>query len=418
MEDTQSSSVKDSLVKNENQNKNFITFAKINKYFLIPFLCPVFCMISNYFLLLLGDTKVIINSKFFIPVYVEFTYAAAGLLYYISYFKDKINEVKEDIIYREERPSNSIKYIYNEGYKKTSLKEWILIITLGFLISLFEILSACSESDNLFEERLYFLFFIPLFSKFILKDDIFKHQYLSLIIAVVGLVLLFIPVCTRIQKEDILPNVLQFLAGIAYSLFLVLIKHITHVYYISPFQLSLFFGLISVGFTAVGFFLYSLITYHDLSFFKDTLDFSDSDRNLPGILLLIGCFITATTFQVLTLLVIFYFSPILLMVTDIISPMLLWVAVIYKEEKELIEYILFPIGYVIVLFSALIYNEIIIFNFCDLGKDTKKFVEQRLTEESTDIRKTENDLKIGSFARSDEGSNDDGENEDRMSDSL
>ena len=106
------------------------------------------------------------------------------------------------------------------------------------------------------------------------------------------------------------------------------------------------------------------------------------------------------------------------MVTDIISPMLLWVAVIYKEEKELIEYILFPIGYVIVLFSALIYNEIIIFNCCDLGKDTKKFVEQRLAEESTDIRKTENDLNIGSFTRSDEGSNDDGENEDRMSDSL
>ena len=51
--------------------------------------------------------------------------------------------------------------------------------------------------------------------------------------------------------------------------------------------------------------------------------------------------------------------------------------------------VLYPIGYIIVIFSALIYNEIIIFNFCGLNKDTKKFVNQRIHEELEDIMKTQ-----------------------------
>ena len=34
----------------DKQKKPFISFAKINKYFLIPFITPVFCMFANYFL--------------------------------------------------------------------------------------------------------------------------------------------------------------------------------------------------------------------------------------------------------------------------------------------------------------------------------------------------------------------------------
>ena len=63
----------------------------------------------------------------------------------------------------------------------------------------------------------------------------------------------------------------------------------------------------------------------------------------------------------------------------------------------------------------MVYNEIIVFNFCDLGKDTKKFVEERLSLESKDLRRTENDLKLGGLARSEDGTNDDGTEEDRFS---
>ena len=108
---------------------------------------------------------------------------------------------------------------------------------------------------------------------------------------------------------------------------------------------------------------------------------------------LIFTFIFDTATEAFTLLVIFYFSPILLMVTDIISPMLLWVATTIQDGQDLPDVVLNPIGYLIVLFASLIYNEIIILNFCNLSKDTKKFVELRLNEEKDDLKKQKLNLK-------------------------
>ena len=408
MEENQDSNInntrENSLLKEDTTKQPLIAFAKINKYFLIPFLCPVFCMLANYFIIFINEAKVIKKEEFALSFFILLSYVGAGLLYFISYFRQKVDGGKEEIIYRE-RPSTSIKYIYNEGVKKSFLKECILIILLGFLITLFELLSMFSHGKKLFQERLYFLFFIPLFSKFILSDNIFRHQYFSLLIAIFGIILLIIPTCLVIGTDDILANILKFTASVGYSLFLTLIKYVTHTFYISPFKLSLIFGLISLGFIFFGFLIYSLVEYHDLSYFKNCVDFSGVDNKFLISLYFILTFIFATALQFFTLLVIFYFSPILLMVTDIISPMLLWIVLTIQKGTKMPDGILLPVGYLIVLFASLIYNEIIIFNFWGLSKDTKKFVEERLKEESSDLRKTENDLKLGSFERSEEGSN-------------
>ena len=184
-------------------------------------------------------------------------------------------------------------------------------------------------------------------------------------------------------------------------------------HYISPFKLSLIFGFISIGFIFFAFLIYTLIKYHDFTYFIESVDFSNVENKLLVILYFILTFIFATALQFFTLLVIFYFSPILLMVTDIISPMLLWAALQIRNPGELPDIVLNPVGFSIVLFASLIYNEIIIFNFCGLNKDTKKFIEERLNEESKEIRKTENDLKLGTLDRT----NDDTIEEDRNSQS-
>ena len=81
------------------------------------------------------------------------------------------------------------------------------------------------------------------------------------------------------------------------------------------------------------------------------------------------------------------------MIIDIISPFLLWIALVIKEDRnKLEELVLNPIGYLIVLFAAIIYNEIIIFNFCGLNKNTRKFVNQRINEELNEIKKNKDEL--------------------------
>ena len=78
------------------------------------------------------------------------------------------------------------------------------------------------------------------------------------------------------------------------------------------------------------------------------------------------------------------------MVTYMVSPLLLWIAeAIIISRPSNMEIIFNPIGYIIALFSSLIYNELIIFNCCDLDKETKKFVNKRLDKEFKELKKNE-----------------------------
>ena len=408
-ESTFNESSQNSLINSYNSKKPLISFAKINKYFIIPFIAPVFCMLANFFIQKIRETKVIRHEEFVITSYIMLSYIGTGCFYFVSKFRQKVEGQKENIIYRRENQSTTIQYIYNEGIKINVLKELILIIFIAFLLCLFELFSVFNslKNYNIFEERLYFYLFTPLFCKFILKDNLFRHHYFSLFIALLGIILLIIPICLKIQVIDIVPNVLNFIGAVGYSLCIVLLKHLMHAYYISPFKLSFIFGVIAFLFIFFGFFIYTLIKYHDFTYFKELFDFSYCENKFVLSLYFIATFIFAVALQFSTLLVIFYFSPILLMVTDIISPFLLWIALTIenKSSTEILELILNPIGYVIVLFASLIYNEIIIFNFWNLNKDTTKFIEERIDEESKDLRKTANDLKLGAFDKSEEDNN-------------
>ena len=108
----------------------------------------------------------------------------------------------------------------------------------------------------------------------ILKENIFKHQYFSLLISISGIIFLLIPVCLVLEKEDIIPNILNFIIGIMYPLFTVIIKFISEKYYISPLKIGLLIGIITIFIHFILFTIYSLIVYKDLTFFKDSFDFN------------------------------------------------------------------------------------------------------------------------------------------------
>ena len=74
---------RDELTKTKNNKTSLITFAKLNKYFLIPFLCPVFCMLTNFFLNLIMENKETKKFDFFMIIFIEFSYISAGLIHFI-----------------------------------------------------------------------------------------------------------------------------------------------------------------------------------------------------------------------------------------------------------------------------------------------------------------------------------------------
>ena len=370
------------------------SFAKINKYFIFPFLCPIFCVIANYFLSLIIKTENIKNKEFLLIHTICASYIGGGLLYFISSIKTKTEVTRNENVENKQKESSpsSITYIFNKSLKKNTSKAFWILIIMSIINALFEVCSLYIYENNVFEMRLYIVFSIAFFSKIILKDNIYKHQILSLFISFIGYILLFIPVMLLIRTNDILPNIFLFLTSISYGLFFVLIKHLTQHYYISPYLLLLYVGFFSIVFLLVGYVIYSLIARKDLSFISECFDFSEVDNGLKLFFYFLGTFIFGTLLQTFSVLVIYYFSPTLFMVTDIISPMISFLIQCIEEEKEIRIIIIQNLGFFIVLIGSLIYNEIIICNFFGFNTNTKKYLDKRQNEESTLLRKSEYDI--------------------------
>ena len=172
-----------------------------------------------------------------------------------------------------------------------------------------------------------------------------------------------------------------------------IIKYVVEKYYYPPLKISLIIGIISIIINSIGYIIYSLII-NDFRIFTDCFDFSKVENKLIMSILSILYFLFATASQLTLFLSLFYFSPTLIIITDVISPLFRWVILTFNEETELIEEILYPIGYLIIIFSTIIYNELIIFNCCGLNKNTKKFVHKRISKELREIQKSEAILKI------------------------
>ena len=236
------------------------------------------------------------------------------------------------------------------------------------------------------------MIFIPLFSKFILKDNIYKHHYLSLAISIIGWVIVNIPIFVKINAEDLLGNLANLVNGALFPLILALIKYLNNKYYISPFKTSLIFGLISIILSLIGFMIYSLIKYHNFTFFNAIFDFSKNENKQAIIIYFVLTFFFWILLNICILSILSYFSPILFLITEVISPFLSWIeASIEKRDKKMLELIICPIGYSIILFSSLIYNELFIFNCCGLNTNTKKFVNKRIDKELLEMNQLINE---------------------------
>lgn len=383
--------------KNSNKKECLFSFAKINKYYLFPFLAPIFCCFSNYFIHYLYNGNKKMELHFFLTIYIDLSYALGGLLYFISRIRIKTEETRNNAKIYKERPSRDIKLIYNDPSKKDTKKIILLLILISMLNTITTITNLYSINRVVFEKRLYFIFYIAIFSKHFLKEQIFKHQIMSMVISIIGLIILFIPVLLMITIDDIFINICNFISAGSYSLFLVMIKYLTHNYYFSPLLCLLFIGLISLILSFLIFTGYSLIKFHNFSFIIDNFDFSKNEIGIIFYIYTCIGIILCSILQVFTIYVVYYFSPILLTVTDSISPTLSWILSMIQDgigQNSPFDIIIKSVGYFIQLIAGLIYNEIIICNFFGLDEFTKKKLQEREQKELLSIRMSQSGANV------------------------
>jgi len=109
---------------------------KINKYFIIPFLCPIFCFLTNYFFKLYAEIpnknsadEKIKKKLYFLSSTQSLSYFGGGLLYFITYIRSKTKAPNKSRV----SSSSTIEYIYNEPIEQNNT---LKILSILFVISL------------------------------------------------------------------------------------------------------------------------------------------------------------------------------------------------------------------------------------------------------------------------------------------
>jgi hypothetical protein len=324
-----------------------------------------------------------------------------GLLYFITILRTKSekikskNDVEDDDYYKiiNEGTFVGIKNntyetidLYHKIDKYKTLKVGGILFIMSFILTSYIIIKGYAAGHQQLEKRLYFLFFFTLFKVFIFKKEIYIHQKLSLGIAGFGMILLFSIyfIFLNYNTYNYIYDVFLFFGSFSYSLYLMLIKILTVNNGMSPFLVLLFIGIFCTFFTIIGYIIFSLVNKGDLTYVSNLFHCSNINYICFGVFYtnIICYFLINSVLQVLILLVIYYFSPEVFAISDIISPLFSFIekCVLKKEDKPIV-IASNIIGYLIVLLGAFIYNEIIVCNFCDLNRNTWKYIDKRAEDE-------------------------------------
>jgi len=371
----ESDSINKKISNTQNKKSYLISFTKINKYFIFPFLSPIFIFIRDY---LIGKAKLKDNgvkATFQYEVMDGFMHSLCGLFYLIYFFRTRTIESSP-----EKRSS----------LKNKNLKIFLLILVIGISYTIYISNSKIlSKKYTVFEIRIYHLVFNTIFCRLILKYEVFSHQILSIILTLIGWILISIPIFEKISSLDIVPNIIFFFGAIFYPLYLVLFKLIIQKYYLSVFLNMLYIGIFLLIISIIGLLTYSLIDCNNLSYIKEIFDIAENNK-LFYLALFFGTIVKA-----IFCLIIYYFTPNIFVLTNVISSIINWVFnyLITKNKEETTLNLIFQgIGYFIILFSTLIYNEFIIFNFCGLNKNTIKNISERISIEEIELDIQRNSL--------------------------
>ena len=390
------------------------------KLFIYPMLLPFACTFIHFFQEKMFQISLPKNSNKMLKYNVP-------LLFY--YFLPKVFTVIIPLVLKSFSKGES------DEYKNISMRRYHSIAQhenrkkiffLIFFISFLEVIYKADDSllyylqkekiiSLLVEKRSGFIFSVPLFSYLILNKKLFRHHIFALIIAVIGI--LFINVCRFplgfSSGGDFLYHILNILFSFVFSLSLVLIKYLMTKYLISFISVNMFLfydGLFCLINTLICGLLEYVIVINisddeNIELVNDGNEHYFSNNYAQIFLMFSGqkwefyiyfivSFVASFCYFFLNVITLYYFTPYINVLTDFMTPFFTTIlTMLFNESDKDINadnlkkrYIFEFIGYIILLFGALILNEIIIFNFFGLNLDTVSTIRQRGKLDSIDIQ--------------------------------
>ena len=194
-------------LKLKRKKKKCLSCAKINKYFIFPFLSPIFIFIRD---VLLDQAKIKTNGLRQIlqyDLYDGLMHSSCIFLYIIEYIrigkqqkKEKKNEENNEINLIELKKKKTLEL---ENKKINKLEIFFIILTIGFGLNNYISSKMNLQNVPILETRVYHVIFNAIFCRFILGYKVYKHQLLSIILILVGWVLISIPIYLQLTVDVI-----------------------------------------------------------------------------------------------------------------------------------------------------------------------------------------------------------------------
>ena len=274
---------------------SLFSFTKMNKYYLIPFITPIASFICNLLASLI-EKEIKKPNFFFSPIINCLSDIIAGLIYFIQLFKNKSNSKRE------------------KKLEKNKCKIVFLIIFMTLLTCSRYICYQLDKEEYLLLPFSLNLILLILFSKFLLKINIYSHQILSIIISVIGFIFLFFSNKKISFDKYYIYIIISLLDSTDFSI----LKYSATIYFISPFICSFLYGIFSLIIYIIAIIICELYKFKTFLFIQIFDDFHGKLFILYFSLIIISASILKTLF----LLEVYYFSPILLFISESINPML------------------------------------------------------------------------------------------------
>ena len=348
---------------------NFIVCGKINKYaFLV--LLEAGLNISAYFVMMQSKS---LKYPIWNPAIIQIVMALGSILSFILIIiYHLINKRKNNTI---EMPLVRKDTTNERSWKKKIL--WILLVPIFNFLNIFIDGFIGYIGVNYLNMFAFYFLFLSLFSILLLKNKLYNHHYVSIIIILifdlVNSILYNVSIINPFpaSKLSYLPIMFN---QLFYCLLLVYYKYLMMNKYIKTYEILFFEGLFTSVLLIIAYIILLKIKYSNF-FWLYYQNIDTKEIFILIILALMGFF-----FSLVKLIIIDIFSPSYILITELIPRNLSNIF----GPSDIKKYITTSVFTVLYLFIFFIFVEFIELNFLGLNKMTKRNIEIRAGLENID----------------------------------
>ena len=311
--------------------------------------------------------------------------------------KDINQTLSLDLAQTSKSFSNQIDELTNRNEKKKKLKSFLFLILLcaiGFFCYFYRYLF---EKDEylMAKQSIGILFNIAgyiILSYFILKKKLYRHSYVSS--GIIAFILLILSIISILYIDDTSTIFESLLYYFFYSFFFVtydiLKKKYMNIFFNTPYFMMLVIGITN----AILVLIYDLILYLvDKSNESILKGFLNNITSIGDFFIFFLDLIIQFGWNLGIWMTIYYLTPCHYFISEYISEYIYYIENAFKKDKKdfysPINITIFSISYFINFCCCLIFNEVVILNFCGMDYNTKKRIKERT---KIDIRNTSIDI--------------------------